>query len=238
MVKICLCDDDRELLEETVQYIQEYMRSMNVSVSIKRFSDPDILIDSVADGDRFDFFILDVEMPERDGFETAKNIRSYQPNAVIIFLTSHLEYAEEGYKVEALRYVSKLKLKEGLSEALNRAIKAIDETDQKSLLVQHYNNMTRILLKDIIYVCKAHRSVQIVTVSQGTVTDNRGIKELFNLLNDPRFIFTDRSYFVNLDFAQEMDKSWIHMKGGAKLPVSRPMMPKVKEAIISLWGGK
>lgn len=234
MVKIGLCDDDRKLLQEVSQCIQDYMCETNVSAAVTTYTNPICLADSVADGERYDFYILDVEMPEINGFETAQRIRDHQPNAGIIFLTSHLEYAHEGYKVDALRYVPKLKLEEELPEALAKAIKFLEQVDKRSLLVQHYNNMTRILLQDIIYVCKSHRSVQIVTVSQGTIIDNRGIKEIYEIINDPRFIFTDRSYFVNLDYAQQMDKNCIHMKGGAVLPISRPMLPKVKEAIIAL----
>lgn len=74
------------------------------------------------------------------------------------------------------------------------------------------------------------------TSNQGVIKDNRGIKELFDILNDPRFIFVDRSYFVNLDYAKELCGNSIIMLNGEALPVSRPMMPKVKEAILSLWG--
>lgn len=233
MIKICLCDDDRKLLQEVGQCIQDHMLKVNVSAAVTTYSNPVGLANSVADGERYDLYILDVEMPEMSGFETAQQVREYQPNAGIIFLTAHLEHAHEGYKVDALRYVSKLKLEEEFPEALTKAIKYLEHTDKKSLHVQHYNNVTRILLQDIIYVCKAHRSVHIVTVSQGTIIDNRGIKDIFETLDDPRFIFTDRSYFVNLDYAQQMDKYCIHMKGGAVLPISRPMLPKVKEAIIA-----
>lgn len=112
----------------------------------------------------------------------------------------------------------------------------LEQQDQHSLLVQHYKNFSRVLYQNIIYVRKTARSVQIITSNQGVIKDNRGIKELFGILNDPRFIFVDRSYFVNLDYAKELCGDSIIMLNGEALPVSRPMMPKVKEAILSLWG--
>jgi len=39
-----------------------------------------------------------------------------------------------------------------------------------------------------------------------------------------------------LDYAKELCGNSIIMLNGEALPVSRPMMPKVKEAILSLWG--
>lgn len=238
MVKIVLCDDDQDLLREVGNRVQDYMRGLNVPACVTTFTDPICLTASVTDGERFDVYILDVEMPVMGGFAAARQIQICQPNAGIIFLTSHLERAQEGYKVDALRYVSKLKLEQELPEALERALKFLDGLDKRALSVQHYNNITRILLQDIIYVCKAHRSVQIITASQGTIIDSRGIKEIYESIDDPRFIFTDRSYFINLDYAQQMDKTSISMAGGSVVPISRPMLPKVKEAMIALWGGK
>ena len=40
----------------------------------------------------------------------------------------------------------------------------------------------------------------------------------------------------DLDYAKELCGDSIIMLNGEALPVSRPMMPKVKEAILSLWG--
>lgn len=93
-----------------------------------------------------------------------------------------------------------------------------------------------ILYQEILYVHKDRRNVEIVTADQEPVTDSRGIKELFQELADPRFLFIDRSCFVNLDRVQGLEGSLLVLANGEKLPISRPMLPKVKEAIISLWG--
>lgn len=236
MLKIALCDDDAVFLKELTGKIQELLRFEEKNAAIASFVNPTALTASVASGDRFDIFILDVEMPQIDGFKVAADLRKYQPNVALIFLTSHLQYAPEGYKVDALRFISKLNVDETLPEALQKALHTLEQQDQHSLLVQHYKNFSRVLYQNIIYVRKTARSVQIITSNQGVIKDNRGIKELFDFLNDPRFIFVDRSYFVNLDYAKELCGNSIIMLNGEALPVSRPMMPKVKEAILSLWG--
>lgn len=199
MLKIALCDDDAVFLKELTGKIQELLRFEEKNAAIASFVNPTALTASVASGDRFDIFILDVEMPQIDGFKVAADLRKYQPNVALIFLTSHLQYAPEGYKVDALRFISKLNVDETLPEALQKALHTLEQQDQHSLLVQHYKNFSRVLYQNIIYVRKTARSVQIITSNQGVIKDNRGIKELFDILNDPRFIFVDRSYFVNLD---------------------------------------
>lgn len=162
---------------------------------------------------------------------------SISPTQALFFLTSHFEFADEGYKVRALRYVQKLKYQQDLPEALSEACLSLERADTKSLAVLHYGNLTRVLFRDIIYIQKAHRSLSIYTTEQGMIQDNRGLKELYGVLNDSRFIFTDRSYLVNIDFARQIEGYWMILKGGKKVPISRPMMPSVKQAIIRLCEG-
>lgn len=238
MTKVAIVDDNEVILREVEDLTKKYMETASYSFQIKTYIKPLALISSIIDGDRFDIYVLDVEMPGSNGMDVAEVIRKFQPVAIIIFLTSYLEYATKGYAVKALRYILKNKMAEELPEALETALKSLTNSDKLCLMVSRYSNVTRVLYNDIIYVRKNYRSLQIVTSEQGSLSDNRGIKEIFESINDPRFVFTDRSCFINLNFARAIDGNWMVMKNGERLPISRPMMPKVKDAIMRLWGGK
>lgn len=237
MLKIALCDDDSQFVSKITGLIQSLLQNGTESPVITTYINPVALTASISDGERYDIYVLDVEMPDLNGMDVARRIREFQPDAPLLFLSSYLSYATEGYKVQALRYVPKLDLENALPEALEQAIATLEKADTRSIMVQHYQNYTRILHKDILYVQKMQRSIQIVTDRQGNFKDNRGIKELFSEINDPRFIFTDRAYFVNLDYVQELDGSWLVLNNEDRVPISRPMIPNVKKAMIALWGG-
>ena len=81
--------------------------------------------------------------------------------------------------MQALRYVPKLDLENALPEALEQALATLEKTDTRSIMVQHYQNYTRILYKDILYVQKMQRSIQIVTDRQGNFKDTVGSKSCF-----------------------------------------------------------
>lgn len=87
MLKIALCDDDAVFLKELTGKIQELLRFEEKNAAIASFVNPTALTASVASGDRFDIFILDVEMPQIDGFKVAADLRKYQPNVALIFLS-------------------------------------------------------------------------------------------------------------------------------------------------------
>ena len=122
MTRIAVCDDDAIFLERVEQLLKKYAKENDQTFGLTCLQNPQTLWDEVNDGTIFDIFILDIEMPELDGLKLAERIRQASPNAPILFFTSHVELSREGYKVEALRFVSKVSMESELPEALDAAL--------------------------------------------------------------------------------------------------------------------
>lgn len=237
MIRIALCDDNKEDMLQLHQKIIEWYRenSKNQSVSITEYSDSVHLSSVIDAGDSHDVFFLDVEMPKVDGFQLADKIRNKLPAAIIVFLTSHSELAPDGYKFRALRYVSKLVLSQKLPEALEAVQKEFSALESGYLVVPHYTDALRIPYNEILYVQHILRSSQIYTLRQGIIKDNRGLKAIYSVIGDKRFIYIDRSTFVNIDFIRELKGNEIILRTGESLAISRPMLANVKETIVRMW---
>lgn len=237
MIRIALCDDNKEDMLQLHQKIIEWYRenSKNQSVSITEYSDSVYLSSVIDAGDSHDVFFLDVEMPKVDGFQLADKIRNKLPAAIIVFLTSHSELAPDGYKFRALRYVSKLVLSQELPEALEAVQKEFSALESGYLVVPHYTDALRIPYNEILYVQHILRSSQIYTLRQGVIKDNRGLKTIYSVIGDKRFIYIDRSTFVNIDFIRELKGNEIILRTGESLAISRPMLANVKETIVRMW---
>ena len=237
MIRIALCDDNKEDMLQLHQKIIEWYRenSKNQSVSITEYSDSVYLSSVIDAGDSHDVFFLDVEMPKVDGFQLADKIRNKLPAAIIVFLTSHSELAPDGYKFRALRYVSKLVLSQKLPEALEAVQKEFSALESGYLVVPHYTDALRIPYNEILYVQHILRSSQIYTLRQGVIKDSRGLKTIYSVIDDKRFIYIDRSTFVNIDFIRELKGNEIILRTGESLAISRPMLANVKETIVRMW---
>ena len=237
MIRIALCDDNKEDMLQLHQKIIEWYseNSKNQSVSITEYSDSVYLSSVIDAGDSHDVFFLDVEMPKVDGFQLADKIRNKLPAAIIVFLTSHSELAPDGYKFRALRYVSKLVLSQKLPEALEAVQKEFSALESGYLVVPHYTDALRIPYNEILYVQHILRSSQIYTLRQGVIKDNRGLKTIYSVIGDKRFIYIDRSTFVNIDFIRELKGNEIILRTGESLAISRPMLANVKETIVRMW---
>ena len=236
MIRIALCDDDPRFLQHLHQSVDEWFTDHQIIVSCTEYLSAKALWNSV-DTAGFDIFFLDIEMPEIGGMQLAKQSRDTLSDAVIIFLTSHDELAPDGYRIQALRYLIKQTWENYLDEALQAAVTQVEKQKTGSLTVSHYGNILRISYRDILYIRHISRYCQIVTKSSKTIQDERGIKKIFEIIGDKRFVFIDRGAFINLDYIQKIENGEAVMINGDSLPISRRLLPQVKLTINRYYGG-
>ena len=236
MFNVSICDDSKYDIDKIKNALGMFSKRKHVELSISEFSNPEMLMYEIEDGKIADIFILDVEMPNMDGFELADKIREHTETSIIIFLTSHDEMASMGYKSKALRYVIKLNLERDIEEALDSAIAEISNVNNKTITLHHYNDYWRIAYKDIICVTRISRQLVITTRLLGDITDNRGIKEFFDMLSDNRFLFVNRSCFVNIDYISQIKGYSFKLTDGQILPISRRSLQNVKQTLLEQWG--
>lgn len=241
MIRLATCDDDIRFLNEIDIQLQEYRKAneSGIGITTDKYRSPQILLAAVLDGEPYDIFLLDVEMPEMDGVQLAAEIRRVLPQAAIIFLSAHTDFqlVQQSFQVNPMGYISKLAMGDSLFEALDSAILQLQSTCTRYLVSRHYKDIVRVPYDKIIYVQRVMRRLEIVIKGQREpLQDGRSLKELHCELNDPRFIYIGRSCFVNLDYVLRISDLRVHLKGDIILPVSKKLLPAVKENILNLWG--
>ncbi len=100
--KILMCEDDESL----GQLLKEYFQDKGYSVDL--LYDGEAGFKAFMKGD-YDFCLLDVMMPKKDGFSLAKDIRIQNPEIPIVFLTAKClkEDVIKGFQLGADDYVTK-----------------------------------------------------------------------------------------------------------------------------------
>ena len=107
MIKIAICDDNKDELTNMVQLIKLYQEAKYLNFEYTAFQNGLDLISDLERKKKYDLYCLDIIMPVFTGIEVAKEIRDYDKNAPIIFFTSSTEFALESYSVNAINYVLK-----------------------------------------------------------------------------------------------------------------------------------
>ena len=80
---------------------------------------------------RYDIIFLDIKMPYIDGVEVAEKIRDRDPEVTIIFLTSLLGRAVDGYRVRASNFLIKPVTRNKLTQEIDRWIEKNREKKQE-----------------------------------------------------------------------------------------------------------
>lgn len=240
MLQVAICDDDCIFLDKAEALVQKYNRvgEGGEKMNLAKFQLPEVLLDNVLDGDNYDIFLLDIEMPSIDGITLAHRLREALPHCILIFLTSHEEFhlAQESMKVTPLRYLCKGNMENTLAEALDAARAQKQKIPDKLLVLTHYNDLIRIFHGEILYVHRTNRHLEIHCIGQGPYRDSRGLNELFKNLDNPCFLYIERSCFVNLDHVQRIEDDKIYLTSGDTLFISRRYLPQVKSQILCYWG--
>ena len=120
-MKIAICDDDKNELFHILSLLADYQIQKNTDFSYKPFESSMELATNAVE-ERYDIYLLDVVMPGLNGMELAKEIRSYDKAADIIFLTTSPEFAVESYTVKASNYLIKPIQKDQLFDFCDSAL--------------------------------------------------------------------------------------------------------------------
>lgn len=92
MLKIAFCDDETQETRRLEALLEEYAADHGQDFAHTSYQSPVELMADVEKGTRFDIVLLDVLMPGENGMAAAREIREYDSNVKIIFLTSSSEF--------------------------------------------------------------------------------------------------------------------------------------------------
>ncbi|MBR4780448.1 MAG: response regulator transcription factor [Lachnospiraceae bacterium] len=224
-MRIAVCDDEERFLTDIKDHIYEIYNSMDVVVDC--FTSGKNLINSF-DKQSYDLVFLDIEMPEIDGLTLAKMLREKSNELNIVFLTGHIEYALEGYEVNALRYLTKPVKKDKMLEVLHYVSEKLTKNHKLKIRVDAED--TFIDVNDIVYFEAQNQYIMIYTKT-GEYLVRYNISDYENELGKDGFFRTHRSYLVNLSKVKKIGKSEVIMEGDKEVPVSRNTIKALKEAL-------
>ena len=82
-MKVAVCDDNAHDIERIKRYT---VRMIDYAVDYEFFTKPEELVIACKEKEQKpDMYILDIEMPGMDGLTVAKQIRTYDSKALIVF---------------------------------------------------------------------------------------------------------------------------------------------------------
>jgi len=218
MIRIAICDDSKDLLNQLTDILHHWKKSTQIQVSV--FEDGDSLIKAHTQSP-FDILLLDIVMPLLNGIDTAKEIREKDKIVKIVFLTSSKEYAIDSYQVKASNYLLKPVIPSELYNCLDDLFHELHHEDE-TIMVKNNDGVHRIPLFQIEYI--EAQGKHIVFKLQNGITI-KAIGSLYSyeskLKIEDGFYKCHRSYIVNIHQIESFTQKEIIMQNGDHIPLSR-----------------
>ena len=229
MIKIAFCDDDMEVLHQMNELLDRYRVERNEDITYAAFQSPFELLTEIEKGIRPDILFLDVVMPGQNGMDVAKEIRQYDTNMKIIFLTSSPEFAVESYSVGAYFYQLKPIWEESFFRLMDSVLAECEKKKKNSLILRSKDGITRIDLQQLEY-CEVLGRKLLFHLENGAVLESAGsLDDLAGqLMQYSNFFRPHRSFLVNMEYIQNISNRSIKMVNDAEIPVPHGKCSEIK----------
>ena len=226
IVMRCIAIDDEPIALSVISQFCGRLGNIDVAV----YSDPRLGLEAVLKN-KPDIVFLDIEMNDINGLRIAKEIGS---DVAFIFTTAYLQYALDGYDLDAVDFLHKPfsfdRFRIAMEKASRRvAFLKINQQRSKTIIVkQEYANIS-ISVDEIIYIEAMENYAKIYRANGGCIISRSSMKAIMEILPTNAFIRIHRSYITPVDKIVSYNRQSVKLSTGLSLPVGRQYVENLLE---------
>lgn len=234
MLNIAVLDDEAAYIDRICRITEICMERMGMEYKIHVYEKGQDVLEELKKGVCFDIYLLDIQLPDVDGLEIAKQIRRSFSESILIYITNYVNYAVEAYEVNTYRYIPKQMLEEKLSQAYSSMEPLLKKNRQhdRFYLIRWYSFQEKIFYRDIFYLKKEGKNVVFVH-KNGESRIRKSLEEVLEELQAEEFLMIDRSLAVNMEQVQSVRDRQVYLQNGESFPVSQAKWPGVRDAFMN-----
>ncbi|HFG9199440.1 TPA: LytR/AlgR family response regulator transcription factor, partial [Clostridioides difficile] len=206
MYRIVICEDDITQIAFLRECILKSLEGISSQIELFEFNSGEELLETNLEG--IDIFFLDIKMLQLTGMDVAKIIRETNDTSEIIFITSIVDYIQEGYKVRAYRYLLKPIDFGDLNESILSCISDIIKKRENFMLIENKGIINKILINSIMYI-EVRKKVLTIHTKNDTYYTKNSMDKIELELEKYNFFRCHKSYLINLEYIQFICKKTV-----------------------------
>lgn len=239
LINVIICDDDKVFADELEKKISIILSESNIKAKIQVFDMAEKIGSEVLKSCDVAFLDIDFKNKSYNGIGIAKKLRELRNEAVIVFVTNYIEFAPEGYEVQAFRYLLKEDITQKLIPCLEQILTHICKR-KKVMKISVDGEIVELEIRDIAYI-EALGHTLTFHVYNGTLPEKRlcsysTLSKMETELDSQGFIRLHKSFIVNMAHIKKLTCDEVELKEGTKLRVSNKMYPVCRKKYM-LWKG-
>lgn len=214
---IIIIDDELH----SIELLEYLLKSLNDVSVLKTFTQARLALEFILENpEDIDIILLDISMPEMDGFEFLKELHNYPINPCVIFVTGYEEYAIEALRAAAFDFLLKPVPLADIERALKRySLKCVHERlSVKSTLLfkrldptykmvfSHHRGIFAFHSDDIFYLTADGNYTNIHLTSGKSQLVTMQIGKIEKMAEPRHFFRINRSTLINLKYFEYADQ--------------------------------
>ncbi|MDD4370640.1 MAG: LytTR family DNA-binding domain-containing protein [Anaerostipes sp.] len=225
--KIAICDDNLLYCDKMHKLCQERLEMEYQCAEFYIFENGEELLKGTS---YFHMLFLDVEMEGMDGFQVAKELNKSGYQGKIIYITSHDEWVQRAFEVNAYRYI----YKKDIRDIPNVMMDVINDLTKESgivVRVKDSNNQLQVIQYGDIYALESIGDATAIILENMNTVTTESVEQLMERM-DQRFILYNRGKAVNLQKVKSVSRNQIILRDGSCYKVSRRKWREVQKEFL------
>lgn len=235
-IRIAVVEDETEQYEYVSKLLLKWSEQSGESISVTHVTCAEEYLINYNQPDAFDVLFLDVYMKQMNGMELAKEVRKYDREVQMVFLTGVSDYVFEGYEIGAVRYLLKPIVQEKLEETMAVVLEKLKQKSDDYLSFKYQGDMIRLLRSDIFYVEVYGHYLRMVTKTD-TFEWKDSLQSMKSKLDTRRFAEANRSTIVNMEYVNKITREECLLEDGTCIHVSKGAYKGLNEAFMKFYVG-
>ncbi len=224
---IILCDDNEYFLNFLYDKLANYLKSKELSFKIRQFNSGEELLKHNLD--QVDIIFLDIIIDKLDGIQLARRLRKRNPDFILVFVSSYIEYAHLGYEVKAFRYI----LKEDVDNLFDDMMDAIlcEKGYFRTEITLDFSFGAETFFTDNLIYAESKLHTVCFHFHGKTRHLYSTLDSIQNILPIEEFVRIHKSYLVNIWHLIDIKNYTAFLDNGIELPVSQKRFAEAKKKL-------
>ena len=206
---------DRKILQDL---LHQYGEETGAAFRVREYESGESFL-SAGEEDPPDLIFMDIMMKEKDGMTTARQLRRDNDQSLLIFVTSMVQYAVQGYSVDATDFLVKPLNYPVFKLCMDRVMRKLRLNGKDLLSFSNREGTWTVPVRDICYIESLDHKVYVHTIDRVLTVDS-SLAALEKQCAGLSFFRCHVSYLVNLAFVERISGNdvWVN---GDRLSISR-----------------